>query len=156
MEFLLLAGLLLNGASTTHGSPKSAWSFSEKGYGIYSPQLSPDNQQLVHANHVPDGHEAEMLSDEALQESFKRMNSEPRFGDPQVMLMQLGDGSMRRIDYGWSPVFSASQTRLAYTYQKEPITGKRVLAATPAGSEIRVCHFPANKLLLWRSRSLAI
>jgi hypothetical protein len=118
----------------------AAWSYHEKNYEIDRPRLSPDNTRLVFVRklHSPDGHEAELYSDKELRRFDMRIQKNPRLADPEVVLMNLADKSMRFIDYGWEPVFSPDGKTLLYTHQTRPISGYRDLAASLAGNEIRI------------------
>ncbi len=116
----------------------AAWSYHEKNYEIYTPQLSPDNNKLLFVRklHAPDGHEAELYSKEELQRIRSRVQANNRIEDPEIVLMDVSAKNARRIDYGWNPIFSSDQRKIAYAHQKKPISGYRVLAAAQAGNEI--------------------
>ncbi|MDR3221007.1 MAG: hypothetical protein LBU46_03225 [Candidatus Accumulibacter sp.] len=114
------------------------WSYHDQNYEFYSPRLSADNSQLtfVRKRHTPDGHEAEQYSEEELQQFKKQVEINDRFADPEVMLMNLGDKTLRHVDYGWNPAFSWNHAKIYYARQTNPISRYRVLAATLAGNEI--------------------
>jgi len=116
-----------------------AWSYSKNHYEIDSPQLSPDNKWLVFTRklHAPDGIEAELFSEKELKQFEKRRKADPRSEDPEVVLMNMAENSARVIDYGWDPVFSSDQKSLLYAHQTKPTSGRRLLADTFAGNEIR-------------------
>ena len=132
---LLCLGLL-NSAPAAAEEP--AWAYYEENYEIYSPRFSADNSELtfVRMRHLPDGHEAEMFSDEELNKLLEPIETNPRFADPEVVLMRLSDKKARFVDYGWDPAFSEDKSKLYYSRQVTPISGKRTLAATLAGNEI--------------------
>jgi hypothetical protein len=121
------------------------WSYHEKNYEIYAPQFSADNRHLVFVRkrHVPDGHEAELFSEGELRQFDKQREINDRFEDPEIMLMNLADKSVRHIDYGWDPVFSRDQAKILYARQTTPISGYRVLAATLAGNVI--CEYDMTR-----------
>ncbi|GHV54610.1 hypothetical protein FACS1894206_07770 [Deltaproteobacteria bacterium] len=123
------------------------WSYKEKNYELYSPQFSADNSRLVFARkrHIPDGHEAELFSEKELRKIWKQVEINERFADPEIMLVNLADKSARHIDYGWDPAFSHDQTKIVYAHQKNPISRRRILAATLAGNEIRERDIARNE-----------
>ena len=117
----------------------AVWSYHENNYEVHTPVISKDNMQLafVRKLHVPDGHEAELFSDEELRKFMEPLETNPRFEDPEIMVMNLSDKNARFIDFGWEPSFSPDQTKLYYAHQKKPISGLRVLGTTLAGNDIR-------------------
>lgn len=123
----------------TKKSDPVIWSYYEDGYELYAPQLSNDNKflTLVRKRHLPDGHEAEMLSDAELKKFDDEVKKNSRFADPEITLIGIKDKSKQMIDYGWDPIFSKNQTEIFYAHQVKPISGFRMLAATMAGNEIR-------------------
>jgi hypothetical protein len=141
--FLLIVALTVFPAAAPPGYAEDAlpvvWRYSDNNYEIYHPQISADNSLVAFTRklHAPDGHEAELFSEDELRQFAQRRDINPRMEDPEIVLMHLADKSKRFIDYGWNPVFSRDRTKILYAHQTKPITGYRVLAATLAGNEIR-------------------
>lgn len=121
------------------GDAVPLWSYHEKNYEIYSPQLSPDNMQLVFTRklYAPDGVDANQYTEKELERFWERAQANPRIEEPEVVFMRLAEKNARVIDYGWEPVFSPDQKTILYAHQTKPLAGKRILAATLAGNEIR-------------------
>ncbi len=138
---LVSVGLLCEGASAAG----SVWSFHEKNYEIYSPALSKDNTRLtfVRKRHIPDGHEAELFSEEELRRIMNPLETNERFADPEVMAMDVSGKDARFLDYGWDPAFSSDQAKIYYARQKNPVSRYRVLASTLAGNEI--CEYDLKR-----------
>ncbi|MCW5821342.1 MAG: hypothetical protein KIT34_00980 [Cyanobacteria bacterium TGS_CYA1] len=114
---------------------------------IYSPIFFPSSSKVafVKKKHEPDFHEAEAFTDSELRTIRDKSKVDPRWGDPEVTLLP-GDGTPSiKIDYGWNPEASAKGDRLYYVHQKQPISGKRVLAETQAGNEIYVYDLDKKK-----------
>ncbi|MDX2105563.1 MAG: hypothetical protein SFY67_04090 [Candidatus Melainabacteria bacterium] len=105
---------------------------------IYSPIFlrSSSKVAFVKKKHEPDFHEAEAFTDSELRAFRDRSKTDARWGDPEVTLLTDDGTNSIKIDYGWNPEASAKGDRLYYVHQKQPISGKRVLAETQAGNEI--------------------
>lgn len=114
---------------------------------LYSPVFIPGSAKVafVKKKHEPDFHEAEAYSDSELQAFRDRSKTDSRWSDPEVTLLP-GDGTAAiKIGYGWNPEASTKGDRLYYVHQKQPISGKRVLAETQAGNEIYAYDFATKK-----------
>jgi hypothetical protein len=116
------------------------WSWQEENHEIYRPTFSPVSDEIafVRKFHIADGHEAELTSKKKLAEYQKRIETDKRFADPEIVVTHLGNNRLERLDWGWSPSFSPDGINVAYAHQKKPISGFRVLASTLEGNEIRI------------------
>ncbi len=124
------------------------WSYYEEKYEILHPQISGDNTHLVFVRklHSPDGHEAEMFSEDELKKYDERAKTNKRFEDPEIVLLNIKDKRIKKIDFGWNPSFSHDNEKIVYAHQAKPISGLRVLAATLAGNEIRQYDIGENRI----------
>jgi hypothetical protein len=124
-----------------------AWSHHEKNYEIHSPKLSPDNKWLVFTRKLysPDGAACYNYSEKELEQFRKRSKENPRIEDPEVVLVNMADKSVRFIDYGWGPVFSPDQKSILYARQTTPASGSRLVAAAFAGNEIQAYDLALEK-----------
>ena len=133
------------------------WVYHQMNYDILAARLSPDNSRLVFVRqwHLPTGHEAEYFTAEELDRLWAPLAEDSRYADPEIMLMDvplganalkrtilghaggLGAGKALRVDYGWSPVFSADGRKILYAHQTRPAKGRYTVAATLNGNEIR-------------------
>jgi len=73
-----------------------------------------------------------------LAEYRKRIETDKRFEDPEIVVARVGDNKLERLDWGWSPSFSPDGIKITYAHQKKSISGFRVLAKTLEGNEIRI------------------
>lgn len=114
---------------------------------IYSPIFFPSSSKVafVKKKHQPDFHEAEAFTDSELRTFRDKSKTDARWGDPEVTLLPDDGTPSIKIDYGWNPEASAKGNRLYYVHQKQPISGKRVLAETQAGNEIYVYDLETKK-----------
>jgi hypothetical protein len=117
---------------------KVAWRWSQSGCELYSPAFSPDGREVavVSKPHEPDGAEAEVLGDKVLANFQARAQKDPRWADPQALVLQDGGKSVEKVGDGWSPTFSPDGRKVVFSAQKDAISGLRVLAQTLAGNEI--------------------
>ena len=73
---------------------------------------------------------------------FKRLEArkakDPRFADPVVKLIDLSGRTVCEARYGTNPSLSPDNKRIAFSRQKNPITGLRSLAETLADNDIRI------------------
>jgi hypothetical protein len=111
-----------------------------KNLELYDVTFSPDGTEIafVQRSHWPDGHEAESVAASELTELKNRAKTEPRFNDPDVRLAAVSLQGSESVAWGWAPAFSPDARKIAFARQKEPLTGRRVLASTLAGNEIAV------------------
>lgn len=65
--------------------------------------------------------------------------ADPRWADPQVAILPWTHPGkeLEVIGYGWSPQISPQGRMIYYAYQAKPISGKRILAETEEGNDIR-------------------
>ena len=117
-----------------------SWTWQRPDTEIYHASFSADGTEVafVQKYHWPDGHEAEMVSDEVLTSLRKRQQSDPRFADPRVCVVRVGEATPEFIAYGWSPRFSPDSRKIAYASQVRPLTGLRALASTLRGNSIEI------------------
>jgi hypothetical protein len=120
-------------------STRGTWEWYSEGHEIYSPAFSPSGDEVVFVKkfHEPDGHEAEVLG-EGKPPVIRSFDDTSRDGDPEVVSVDIGSGTLRQIGYGWEPVYSPDDHRIAFAFQTNPITGKRVLASALEGNVIQV------------------
>lgn len=69
-----------------------------------------------------------------------------RIGDPVISLIKLSSKHLTLIDYGWSPHLAPGGGRVAYAHQLQPVTGKKITAATLIGNEIKVFSLKDKKI----------
>lgn len=114
---------------------------------LYSPVFIPGSAQVafVKKKHQPDFHEAEAYSESELERFRERSKTDSRWSDPEVTILPADGNAAIKIDYGWNPEASTKGDRLYYVRQKQPISGKRVLAETQAGNEIYAYDFATKK-----------
>jgi hypothetical protein len=107
---------------------------------LYSPVFSADGSEIavVAKRHIPDGAEAEAMTEAELKRRTARIDRDPRYADPVIYILHLGDRTTERIDYGWEPTFSPDAATVAYAFQVKPISRFRILAETLAGNDIRL------------------
>jgi len=119
---------------------KFTWEWHETHTELYSPRFSPTGNEIVLVRkwHIPDGGEAVGLPPEKLFEHRPLIERDNRYADPEILMLPIGGSEPTRIDWGWDPEFSPDGREIAYAFQKKPISGYRVLAATMAGNDIRV------------------
>ena len=103
----------------------SHWAYHEEKYEAYTPQISPDNKYLVFVRRLyfPSGFEAEIASEKDIQALLDWAETNKRTTEPEIVLMNLADKSMRVIGQGWDPAFSPDQRSIAYSRQVHPIAG---------------------------------
>ncbi|MBK9586276.1 MAG: PD40 domain-containing protein [Alphaproteobacteria bacterium] len=150
----ILATLFIAGFGPRQDSPSPdapEWSWYEGGVELYSPQFSPDGMSVVvvRKRHSYDGHEAESILDDEIKRHEARIDADPRYADPQVVIL-TPNGPIETVDWGWEPAFSPDGAKIAYSAQVLPISRYRVLASTLEGNEIRIYDRTANT-----SRTLA-
>ena len=119
---------------------KPIWSWKLPDYELYSPQFSGSNSEivLVQMRHTPDGHEAEEMPEEVLEKVNEEIKKNPRYADPEVIMLKVGSGLPMRIDWGRSPAISFDANKIVYSYQKKPISGFRPLAQSLESNDIRL------------------
>jgi hypothetical protein len=122
------------------------FSWSNPRHSIFNPTFSHSGRELafVQQFHIPDGHESEEREGVA-QSRLAKIATNKRLADPIVSLLTLGNKQALQLDYGWNPAFSLDDKLLAYTFQKTPISGKRVLAQTLAGNPLKLYHRDTKK-----------
>ncbi len=108
-------------------------------YSINSLAFSPLGKEiaLVINRSVPDGHDAE-LAEEKSEDQKSAVDKDPRYADPNIIVVNLNTSSETKIDFGWTPSFSPDGNKIAYSHQTIPISGKRVLAESLAGNSIKL------------------
>jgi hypothetical protein len=122
-------------------TPKAIKEFewSKRNFIILNPEFSNSENEIVFSNqfYIPDGHNAEGREKylDSLENIIKK---NPRFADPVVNILNLKTKELNKVDFGWTPSFSPNDQLVVYTYQTNPISGKRVLAATLKGNYIKV------------------
>lgn len=116
------------------------WSWHEADTEIYSPTFSKDGEEIVivRKRHIPDGHEAEEISEAERKKRSAPIEKDERYADPEVVIIKKGAKTAARIDWGWTPAFSPDGQLVVYAHQKKPISRFRVLAETQAGNDIRL------------------
>lgn len=109
--------------------------------------FSPSSSKVafVKKKHEPSFHEAEAFTNSELRTVRDKSKIDPRWGDPEVTLLPNDGTPSIKIDYGWNPESSAKGDRLYHVHQKQPISGKRVLAQTQSGNEIYVYDLGKKK-----------
>jgi hypothetical protein len=114
------------------------WSQPEREIG--SPQFSHDGNFIVLVSrvHWPDGAEAESLPDAFFDKLERRKNKDPHFADPIVKLIDLKGNVVCEVGYGTNPSLSLDNRSIAFSHQKNPISGLRPLARTQLGNDIEV------------------
>jgi dipeptidyl aminopeptidase/acylaminoacyl peptidase len=117
-----------------------SWRWHRPATELYGPVFHPlaKDIAIVTKAHWPDFHDAESYPDSFFSSLEKRKESEPRFADPTIVLLEDRGKSERTIDWGWEPAFSPDGHLLAYAFQKRPLTGLRTLAKTMEGNSIRI------------------
>lgn len=85
---------------------------------------------------MPDGHEAESYGEKEIAAMDAKQKKDPRWNDPEIAIVAIPKGSVEKVDYGWNPISSKDDSRVFYSHQNKPITGKRVLAETQSTNEI--------------------
>ena len=137
---VLMIGLSTIQATGEQRKWEVVWRWQEPNHEVYGPAFSPHSDELafVRKFHVPDGHEAELIPENKLAKYRKRLETDRRFEDPEIVVARVGDNQLERLDWGWSPSFSPDGIKVAYAHQKKPISGFRVLAKTLEGNEIRI------------------
>lgn len=150
--FLLIA--LTHGASTSGEvtvSLKTVLTWSRPGNEIDSISFSPDGKfiVLVSREHEADGAEAEGLPESYFKVVEERNRKDPRFADPVARVIGLDGKTVCEIAYGWNPNISPDNKTVAYSRQKKPITGFRLLAETQEGNDIQAfdCETRQSKLI---------
>lgn len=115
------------------------FSYSLRNHEIYSTQISPDNTYLVFTRkfYIPHGHEAGFIPNFFWEKLHANIEANPRYADPEIVLINMVDGSQTFIDYGWDPVFSPDGEKILYSHQKNPLRGQLVLAESQKGNTIR-------------------
>lgn len=119
---------------------RPAWRWHEAEVELYDPSFSPDGKEvaLVRRRHIPDGHEAESIPETTFKKLAKAIKENPRYADPEVVVVSFGARVVKPVDWGLTPVFSPNGAMIAYAHQTSPASGKRMLAQTLAGNEIRI------------------
>ena len=137
---VLMIGFSNNQVTGEQSKWDVVWRWQEPNYEVYGPAFSPHRDELafVRKFHVPDGHEAELIPEKKLAEYRKRIDTDKRFEDPEIVVARIRDNKLERLDWGWSPSFSPDGNKITYAHQKKPISGFRVLAKTLEGNEIRI------------------
>jgi hypothetical protein len=107
---------------------------------IASPEFSPDGSLIVLVTrvHWPDGDEAEGLPESVFEKLEQRKQSEPRFSDPIVRVVDLNGNQVCEARYGTSPRIAADNRTIVFSRQLKPLTGMRTLAETQAGNNIQL------------------
>lgn len=110
-----------------------------KNYTIQNPGFAHSDTEMLFVQqfYIPDGHDA--AGREPYVESLlATADKEKRFADPIVCILNLKTKGLVQVDYGWSPAFSPDDKKIVYSYQTVPISGKRVLAETLNGNNIKI------------------
>lgn len=120
--------------------PKEELAWSLPGNEVESPTFSSDGNFIVLVTrvHWPDGEESENLPDSYFTKLEQRKEREPRFADPVVKVIDLKGKTICQARYGTHPTIAPDNKAIAFSHQKNPITGMRQLAATQEGNEIQV------------------
>ena len=117
---------------------KELWSAPETEINLAGFTLDGSKVLFVRKPHEPDGHEAESFTESELAAFQQKAKDNQRWADPEVVIYCLSDGSLQKVDYGWSPKGSVDGSKVYFIHQKKPITGHRVLAETQQGNELAV------------------
>lgn len=141
--FLTTTAVTLVACTVAQAQPTDgiAWRWNLTGYDLYDPAFSPNGSEivLVRQRHTPDGGEAIGVPRERLDENRRLIAADPRYADPEVIVLHVGSGEASdRIDWGWEPAFAPDGMTIAFAAQTNPISQYRVLASTLAGNEIRI------------------
>lgn len=138
---LLLGSLVILFTHTCFSaSLEIAWKWHKPTTELYGPAFHPLSKKvvLVTKAHWPDFHDAESYQESFFSSLKKRKKSEPRFADPNVIILGIEGKSTKNIDWGWDPTFSPDGNLLAYAFQRNPLTGYRRLAKTMESNNIRI------------------
>ncbi len=113
---------------------------SDENAELYGQIFVPKTSKIafVRKLHEPDFHEAESFSESELQKIHGQKDTNPRWSDPEVTLVDLDGQNRQTVDYGWSPEPSSTGDKIYYIHQKKPISGLRVLAKSQEGNELFV------------------
>lgn len=116
------------------------WQYKAKGFDLYNPSFSWNGKEIAFSRqrHTPDGVEAEAYSEKALDEIANKNKTIVHFGDPEVIIADVGTDHFQEVDWGWTPCFSEDGRNLAYSKQVKSLSGLRILAATLAGNTINL------------------
>src|SRR5689334_23139214 len=121
-----LAVMVLCAACRTAGSREATrtaasadpgqWRWHEASVELYEPAFSPDGSEVafVRKRHVPDGHEAESTREAVLEQLHQAIQKDPRYADPEVVVVAYGSATLRSVDWGWTPAFSPDGSAIAY------------------------------------------
>lgn len=113
---------------------------SDENAELYGQIFVPKTSKIafVRKLHEPDFHEAESFSESELQKIHGQKDTNPRWADPEVTLVDLDGRNRQTVDFGWSPEPSSAGDKIYYVHQKKPISGLRVLAKSQEGNELFV------------------
>jgi dipeptidyl aminopeptidase/acylaminoacyl peptidase len=137
------AALLLLFSALPAGADSSrVWSWHQFGMEIHSPSFSPDGRQVAFSLQRVEltGRDVRGLSPSQLTERIEDQREDvednARVFDPAITLLTLATRQVERIGYGYEPAFSPDGSSVAFQHQKNPLRGRRPLAAALTGNEI--------------------
>jgi len=142
LKLIVLIALIFKCISIVWASPK--WTnnliWKAEGKTIEGIKFSKNGSFVGFSSQVywPDGHMAESFSKSYFDKLKKSQENDPRFADPIIYLVNMKGELKCSIKYGWKPEINSDGRIVYYTFQKNPISGKRRLAETLKGNEI---HF---------------
>lgn len=135
---IIFLGVSATPQSSVEPKTELVWSLPEN--EIASPQFSPDGNFIVLVTrvHWPDGEEAESLPRSFFVKLAQRKQRDPRFADPIVRVIDLKGNAVCEIRYGTNPTIAPDNKTIAFSRQRNPITGLRPIASTQQGNDIQL------------------
>src|SRR5690606_812240 len=89
--------------------------------------------------------DARSFREKATVSHLPKASENNRLFDPVVSVFDYKTRRLTLIDYGWAPVFSTNNNRLAYAYQLNPLQKQdRLYAQAYQGNSIRVFNRSAR------------
>jgi len=149
MKTLLQTIILLTAAIGAFGQTPTVTKYFDwykKNYIIQHPAFAHADTELLFVRqlYIPDGHAGEGRK-QYIESLLSKAGKEKRFADPVVAILNLRTKKLTPVDYGWAPSFSPDDKKIVYSYQSVPISGKRVLAETLTGNNIKIYNRLSKK-----------